>query len=512
MSSKYVDVTAITQVIGNIFNNVEILDNTEKYSITDQDFVEEFHRVVFGSIYNLHKSGSGVSIDSIIDYLANRPKFDAIFKTNKGIEYLTEASQIARQDEFNYYYSRLKKFSLLRAYDNIGMDVSFIYDPINIIDTKRKQEQEDWLDNASLSLIADIIDKKISDIRLNFAESDIGIGYQAGEGIFDLIERFKKQPDVGIPLYGPYINTVTRGARLGKVYLRSGATGQGKTRSMVADSANFACNRIYHEQFGWIKNGISQPTVYITTEQDLSEVQQMLLAFLSEVDEDHIVKGQYLDGEEERVLEAAKIIQESPLWIECVPDFSMRDIENIIKRYIKDKNVKYIVYDYIMTTLKILAEITKQTNGVKLREDNILFMLSTRLKDLANKYGVFIMTSTQLSGNWRESDTPDQSLLRGAKSIADKVDCAMILLPVSDEDLEKLEPILASNINFQTPNLKISVYKNRGGAYKGIYLWAKANLGVCRIHPQFCTTWNHSLVGIEDIKIIVDEDSAPWEK
>ncbi len=120
----------------------------------------------------------------------------------------------------------------------------------------------------------------------------------------------------------------------------------------------------------------------------------MLLAFVSQVNEEHIVRGNYLEGEEERVIEAGKIISNSPLWIECVPDFSMQDIENIIKRYIRDKDIKYIVYDYIMTSLKILAEITRQTNGVKLREDNILFMLSTRLKDLANKYGVFILTAT----------------------------------------------------------------------------------------------------------------------
>ena len=165
-----------------------------------------------------------------------------------------------------------------------------------------------------------------------------------------------------------------------------------------------------------------------------------------------------------------------------------------------------------MTSLKILTEITKQTNGVKLREDNILFMLSTRLKDLANKYGIFIMTATQLSGDWRNNETPDQSLLRGAKSIADKVDVGMIILPVSDEDLKKIDPILASNGNLQVPNMKISIYKNRGGAYKGVYLWAAADLGTCRIHPQFCTDWYHSLVSIEDIRVVVDDGPAPWEE
>lgn len=161
--------------------------------------------------------------------------------------------------------------------------------------------------------------------------------------------------------------------------------------------------------------------------------------------------------------------------------------------------------------MKILEEITKRSGGVRLREDNILFMLSTRLKDLANKYGVFIMSATQLNSDYKDSETPDQNLLRGAKSIGDKVDVGMILLGVSEEDLVKLEPILASNSGFEKPNLKLSIYKNRRGAYKGIYLWCSANLGTCRIHPQFATTWHHEVISIQDMKIIVEEGPSAWD-
>ena len=51
---------------------------------------------------------------------------------------------------FDYYYGRLKKFSLLRAFDNCGIDVSDIYDIDNILDVKKKQLQEEMLDNATL--------------------------------------------------------------------------------------------------------------------------------------------------------------------------------------------------------------------------------------------------------------------------------------------------------------------------------------------------------------------------
>ena len=91
---------------------------------------------------------------------------------------------------------------------------------------------------------------------------------------------------------------------------------------------------------------------------------------------------------------------------------AIRDSQRFLKR-------KKPCHDYIHTSLKILEEITKRSGGVKLREDNVLFMLSTRLKDICNKYGVFIMSATQLNGEYQTSETPDQNLLRGAKAIAD---------------------------------------------------------------------------------------------
>lgn len=510
-NSSYVDTSAITQVIGCVFNNPSLLDETDKYIIHEDDFVEDFHKIVFGSIYNIYLNGGAVNVDTIIDYLSNRPKFKGTFEANKGVEYLIEVSSQARNDTFNYYYSRLKKFSLLRAFSQF-MDISFLYDPDNILDIKKRQEQEDWLDSVSVADIATTIDKKIEEIKGKYVEDDLGTGYQAGDGAKELVESLEQTPEVGIPLYGELINTVTRGARLRKVYLRSAATGIGKTRSMIADSCNFACDEIYHEVFGWIKNGTSEPTLFIATEQDKSEVQTMMLAFLSNVNEEHILNGRYLEGEKDRVIYAAEILSRSNLWIEELPDFSLKDVENKIRKYIRERGIKYVCFDYIQTSLKILEEITRKAGGVRLREDNILFMLSARLKDIANQYGIFIMTATQLNAMYQDSETPDQNLLRGAKSIADRIDVGMILLGVTDDDLIKIDPILKSNMNFSIPNVKLSIYKNRRGSYKGVYLWCLADLGTCRIHPQFCTTWRGEFISIEDAKIIVDEGPAAWEK
>ena len=117
------------------------------------------------------------------------------------------------------------------------------------------------------------------------------------------------------------------------------------------------------------------------------------------------------------------------------------------------------------------------------------------------------MSATQLNGDYQEAKTPDQNLLRGAKAIADKIDYGSILLGVKQEDLEALETVLATN-QFDTPNLKLSVYKNRRGRYKGIILWCKGDLGTCRVRPMFATSYDYEILAMDDIKIITEEDGA----
>ena len=97
--------------------------------------------------------------------------------------------------------------------------------------------------------------------------------------------------------------------------------------------------------------------------------------------------------------------------------------------------------------------------------------------------------------------------MRGAKAIADKIDLGAILLPVKDDDIESLQRILANNA-FERPDLKLSIYKNRRGRYKSIYLWCKADLGTCRVKPMFATTYGYEIIQIDNLKILTTEPSA----
>lgn len=496
MSTKYYDIEAQIQVLACVINDSSLLEESGKYFYDPDDFVNDYHKVIFGAAFNQYQMGATrLTVNDIESYIEKRPEWYGIYKTYGGREKLNTFIEKVDRQNFDAYYNRVKKLSLLRGYEKCGLDMSFIYNP-DELDARKKKLQEDAFDALSLNEIADKIEERISFIRSKYVDNSTDEATQAGQGIFDLLESLKDSPDVGVDLYGKYINTVTRGARLGKFYIRSAPTGVGKTRTMIADAATIAYNRLYRNG-EWIDNDISHPTLFISTEMELEEVQTMLLAFVADVDEDKIKTTRW-DGEEyDRIMEAAKIISSQPLYVEVIPDFNLKDIENCIKRSIRVHKTQHIFFDYVHTSMKILEEITRRSGGVKLREDNILFLLSVKLKDLCTQFNVFILTATQLNQDWKTDTIPDQNLLRGAKAIADKCDFGSILLNVTDEDIDNLQTIVSQG-GYQMPNMKLSVYKNRGGKYTNMYLWIFANKGTCKYDPIFATDYQYNHIRITD--------------
>ena len=67
MNSRYYDTPAALQVIGCVFQNPKLLDQEDKYVFYEEDFSPvEFHRILFGCIYNLHHEQGLNEINSAI--------------------------------------------------------------------------------------------------------------------------------------------------------------------------------------------------------------------------------------------------------------------------------------------------------------------------------------------------------------------------------------------------------------------------------------------------------------
>lgn len=498
------DPKAALQVITCLYNSPSLLDDSGKYFFKKQDFPNEFHRVLLRTIQRLHDNGVNViTLQTFEDKISNYPEEYAIYKAHNGAQWIVNNKDIAQLSGFDYYYSRLKKFTLLREYQNIGCDIRKVYDPNEIFDAKKIQRQEEFLDELTLDNLAKIFEKDIEEVRRVYVNNSVDEAELIGSNLSETINDFLREPEVGVPMYGWGVNTITRGMRLGKLYLRSAPTGIGKTRTMVADACYCACTEMWDsKEQKWVNIGSGNPVLYIATEQELDEIQTMALAFLAEVDEEHILTGSYQFGEKDRVDYAIKILQKAQFWVECIPDFSLQDIENCIKRNLTDpnRNVQWIFFDYVHTSMKMMEEISRRAGGIKMREDQFLSQMSIKLKELCVKYGVFILTSTQLNGDYQTSKTPDQNLLRGAKAIADKADFGSILLEVTQEDLENIQGYLEEN-GWPTPNVKMSIYKNRRGKFNKGYLWMVADRATCRFNGWFYTDYKYKPYTIGNLNI-----------
>lgn len=504
MSVRYNEESRTMMIIGAVITQPTLLETAEAKRLSDFDFPNPLHRLVYFAVHNLYQEGHTKINGPVIDqYLSSRPKMHKYFLDNDGYEFVNEAVSKGLPTSFKPNVERVKKLSLLRGLNQMGVDTNFIYDD-RTSDLSLRQKQSDALDQKTVeeigSEISDRIDKLIDE---SAGGGTVSKTIQAGEGLRSLLERLKEEPEVGSPLFGGLINTMTRGARFGKFYLRSAPTGGGKSRMLAADMVNFAVDKIYYrDRKQWVENGVKENALFITTELDEEETQTIMLSFLCDIDEEKILDGNYTDEEAKRLIEGVEIIEKAPLWIEHIPDFSILEIERIIRRHVRENKVNYVAFDYIHISMKLLAEISQVTNGMKLREDQILFMLSSKLKDLANELGIFIESATQLNGAWEDAEEINQNLLRGSKAIADRIDVGLIGMKTRAVDEEIIANFVAAG--YPEPNYVLHFYKIRRGKYAGTKLWCRADLSTSRITGLFVTGHDNQPIPVKgmDVKVV----------
>ena len=202
-------------------------------------------------------------------------------------------------------------------------------------------------------------------------------------------------------------------------------------------------------------------------------------------------------------------IYEDNFFITEIADPNISSIKSLITRDFLEKDIQYIFYDYIFSSPSLLNEF----RDLKIREDVVLMMFSTALKELAKDLNIFIMTATQLSGDYEEKKgIRNQSFLRGAKSIADKADVGAISLKVSEKDLNMLSEI-TSRYGLK-PNQVTDIYKVRRGRYNDIRIWSNVDLGTCRKIDLFVTDSSFNEVeNFKTIKFIFDDENiAKYDK
>ena len=468
-----------------------------KYIITKNDFDLPLARNIFLAIDDLFKgyNAETITIVDIDNYFQQTEGSYENFKAQSGIQYLNDCILLSNPNNFDFYYNRLKKLSALRALKKDGFNISKIYNE-NEIDLAKEKIQQERLDKMSLQDIFDTFLQGLNDLQYDYICKDDSEEGLIVDGASALFEELQQNPEIGIPLQGDIYNTLVRGARLKKYYLISGASGTGKTRQMVGHACTIAFPERYDiKNKKWIVTGEGHKILFFATEMEKEEIQTMILAHISGINEDKILNNYYESPEEkERIYDALKIMKyykDNFIFVR-VGDPSIGQIKTLIRKEVLKYNIGYVFYDYIFSSPGLLAEY----KDLNLREDVILMMTSIALKDLANELNIFMMSGTQLNEKWKDyKGIRDYNLIRGSKAIADKIDVGGISLPLTEEEHQIADPI-ARKLGKDLPTQVQDMYKIRRGKYNRVRIWSKVDLGTCRTEDLFLTDSNNNPIEI----------------
>lgn len=503
------DTSASLYVLSCLMHKPLLLQD-EKYVFCKTDFYKPLQQLVYYAIFNMAQTGvSHITPQDIDLHISQYSSQYEFYNKEKGFEFVSQCYRTAEGSDLNQfetYYNRLKKFSVLRDLEAMGIDTTQVYDTNK--DALNRDLEDEKLNKMTISDILSVFNAGIVEIENRHVGKDEGTSQDATKGMRQLVAELQEHPEVGLPLDGDIVNYATRGARLGKLYTYSAPSGAGKTRYMVGNACAISMPYIDKASGktifrGSVEHPDYQKILYMATEQKADEIQTMILAYVSGVNEKTILLGNYSPAELDRVNKALDIIDRygKNFILEILPDPSIAMVKARLSKFIVQDQIEYIFYDYIFTSPGLVNEFS----AANIREDVALMMLSNTIKEVAMNYNVFIQSATQLNEGWskRETGLRDQNCLRGSKAIADKIDIGMIGVRIPEEERKQIDTLWTElqRANPQKyvhePNIVIDIYKNRRGELNSIKIFRYFDYGTLHSEDLFIT--DSSYKAISDI-------------
>ncbi len=473
----------VIQVLGGLMNRPELLNDTDKYRLEVSDFATTLDKFIFSAIYNLYNGGAEkIRAVDIVNYLKDNQTAAVYLEKENGEVFLQDCETEAEPQNFYYYYNRLKKINFLKDIQASGHSIEQFY--CEDIFNPHYSEINERFEKLTTKDILDQLKGEVNNYENKFVLNSVAEESKASDDIDQLIKDLKEKPEVGCQLQGHIFNTICRGGRKGKLYLRSASSGTGKTRTMVGDAANLAYPIRFDTTKGrWICTGSAEKVLYVMTEQDPEEIKTMILAYLTGYNEEIFLYGTYGEEEMPRIEIAIEIMRkyEDNLLFARIPDPSASVVKNLFRRYHIQYGVENFFYDYIFSSPAMLNEY----RDLGLQEYVCLRLFTTALKNLAIELDSFVLTSTQVSNDDGNGGFKDYHNIQSSKSIANLVDFGCIMSKPTQEEINELSEFTK---NFsETPNMVTDVYKNRRGRWTDVRIWSKVDLGRCLRKDLFMT-------------------------
>ena len=495
------------QILGCLIKKPQFLSEIDKYSFTLSDFPSRFERSIFMAINGLYQNGAvNIQPIDIENFLEADQVSLKLFKDKNGIEYLQDAIDFSEIDNFNFYYNRFKMFNLLKDLKKQGFDVSEFY--CDDLTNPKYLEINERFNSLTPKEITDTIRKRLLGVEAKYETTgEIEIA-SAAEGIEELVEHLGAAYEIGIPIQGNIFNQVIDGAKKGTLTIRSAASGVGKTRNAVAD----ACFLAYPFRYNattcqWEQKGNNEKVLFIVTEQRFKEVQTMILAYLTDINATRFKYADFSNRENAIITQAIHLMAKfkDNFILVKMPNPSIELVKTIVRENCIIHDIGYVFYDYIFIGPSLLDEF----RGFALRNDEVLLMFATALKDLAVELDVAVFTSTQLNAKGDDNkDIRNEGSLAGGRATINKADNGAIMARPTKEELEILAPLYEDNLN-KKPNLVTDIFKVRSGEWTQVRIWSDMNLGTLKKKDLFIT--DARLDPIDNFNERIEYEIKSWD-
>ena len=475
--------SCIQQVLGCLMQHPQYLSEVDIYNLSIEDFSTRFEKYIYTAIDQLYHGGAQkiMPID-IENFLETNEAAKKTFDNQNGIEYLQDIIEFSDVSNFQYYYSRLKKLNLLRDLKKQGFDTSSFY--IEDLTSPHAMEINNNFESLTIQDIVESIKKKLLGLESSYTEAEEVQEWNIAEDIDELIEDFGRDGSVGLPIQGAIYNKIIDGAQRGALTIRSGQSGLGKTRCAVEDACALAFPIRYNsEKCEWEQIGSNQKVLFIITEQTDKQIKKMILAYLSDINESKFKYGQFTELEQKVLTQAKQVLKEfaNNFILIRIPNPTIELVKAKVREKVLIHNIGYVFYDYIFISPSLLNEF----RGFGVRNDEVLLMMATALKDLAIELDVSVFTSTQVNANAdNNQNIRNESSLAGGRSTINKADNGAIMSRPTKEELEILAPIISK---YGKPNLVTDIFKVRSGEWTQVRIWSINDLGRLKRNDLFLT-------------------------
>lgn len=511
--SKYYDRRASCKVLGCLMVNPKLIFS--RSDIIDADyFFTRNHRALYDAIEALALTGKleQINLGDIENWMYNNTQvtYNKFFEVGDESEWITSLIEDADLGSYSYYLDIVRKYSFLRDKIRSGQDVSDILDETEL-DLRLLEEQRNNFFDMSLQDIIRHYDRKNIDVKNKYSLRGKENSRKSGDDADEIWESFKESPDYGWRSESRFLDRVMRGCRRKMFMLESKDSGTGKTRLGVLQLCLLSCDEMWSYTEKCFKPnpyGETAPTLYIGTEMDLRrEIEPIIWATISGVEEYKIKTQTFTEEEEQRLLYAKEISKRSFIFMENEPNYDVEFLRSIVEEHVSKNNIGAVILDYIETTPALIGEYARATRGMQVKEDQVLFSLSVELKNIANDFNVFLKAYTQISDNARRDWTiRDSGAIKGSKSLQMKADVAVVTMRPTEQELKLVEEACLRNCHttpegkLLLPNVVINVYKLRGGNYPPLRIFARQNLGNMHFVDLFVTDWNYVQMDKDEIK------------